>query len=171
MAGNTSQIALKSSVRYHTLMEIRERKTIVALIYFALAALVSGGSLYGNCAPFGAAFVGASGAGLPGVCALLGAGLGYHAAFGFSESAEYIASCVMIYTVAFVCQYLPFFKKKFFMPGVVICVMGITMAFGSISTVREDTPYLARMVIEVWLSGCFTFLYGSFFLWNCTAMG
>lgn len=55
-------------------------------IHLMLAAVLAGAEVFGGFAPFGVAMVGASGTGLCGGAALLGAGFGYLTLLGFSDA-------------------------------------------------------------------------------------
>ena len=55
------------------------------VIRFLLGAMLSGAEIFGGYAPFGLGLVAASGSGLDGFCALLGACFGYLSFQGFAE--------------------------------------------------------------------------------------
>lgn len=142
-------------------LRLGQRETLFnyPILCFLIAFLIAGGKIMEEPVPFGAAFIGASGAGLGGICSLIGAVLGYGYFFGITDGIEYIAACVMIFTVAFVCQYIPVYKNKCFMPIMVAFVVGVTMAYGAVSSVRSDLPYILRMLFEVMSGGMLTVLY------------
>ena len=71
------------------------------LIRFFLAAALAGGEALPGCSPFGLALVGASGAGLEGFFALVGAVLGYLLSQGLESGLRYAACSVLIFSVAF----------------------------------------------------------------------
>ena len=71
------------------------------VIRFLLGALLAGAEIFGGYAPFGLGLVGASGSGLDGFCALLGACFGYLTMEGFVEGLRYAAACVLVFSVAF----------------------------------------------------------------------
>ena len=131
------------------------------VVCFLLAFIISGMRVLGECAPFAAAFIGASGAGGMGIAALCGAILGYITFFGVNQSIQYIAAGVIVYTAAFVCQYASLYSKRLFMPCVVTIIVGITMAFGTISAIRNDVPFIIRIIFEICCSGVFTYLYAA----------
>ncbi len=142
-------------------LQLGQRETLFnyPILCFLAAFIIAGGKIMEEAVPFGAAFIGASGAGLGGICSLAGAVLGYGYFFGITDGIEYIAACVMIFTVAFVCQYIPVYKNKWFMPIMVAFIVGVTMAYGAVSSVRSDLPYILRILFEVMSGGVLTFLY------------
>ena len=72
------------------------------VIRFLLGAMLSGAEIFGGYAPFGLGLVAASGSGLDGFCALLGACFGYLSFQGFAEGLRYVASiyCTHLYIPA-----------------------------------------------------------------------
>jgi len=132
-----------------------------AAVCFVLAFLLAGASVLDACAPFAVAFVGASGAGLYGASALTGMAAGYAFFYGLGDGIQYIAAGVMVYTTAFVCQYISVYEKRWFMPIMVTIIVGMTMAFGTVSTVRAELPFLLRLGFDVFSSGIMTYLYMS----------
>ena len=73
-------------------------------LYFALGFVMSGARVLGDGAPFGLAMVACAGAGINGVCCLVGSALGYFVSGGAEWGIKYVAACVMAFTVAFVVQ-------------------------------------------------------------------
>ena len=61
---------------------------------FLLSAVLAGAELFGGYAPFGLGMVAASGSGLDGFSALLGACFGYLVFLGFAEGLRYAAAAV-----------------------------------------------------------------------------
>ena len=70
-------------------------------IHLLLAAVLAGAVLFEDAAPFGAAFVGASGSGLYGGAALVGACFGSLATLDFSAGLRYSSSAILTFAVAF----------------------------------------------------------------------
>ena len=119
------------------------------LLCLVLAFAVAGGTVLGESVPLGVAFVAAAGPGLGGFLSLVGTCLGYGYFFGLSQGIEYITAALMLYTIAFVCQYTKLLHKPWFMPGVTALVLGVTMAYGAVSSIRSDLPYVLRILFEV----------------------
>ena len=71
------------------------------VIRFLLGAMLSGAEIFGGYAPFGLGLVAASGSGLDGFCALLGACFGYLSFQGFAEGLRYVAGCILAFSLAF----------------------------------------------------------------------
>ena len=86
------------------------------LIRFLLGALLAGAEIFGGYAPFALALVGASGSGLDGFCALLGACFGYLTMEGLVEGLRYVAASVLTFSVAFAFFDVGLYRKSWFMP-------------------------------------------------------
>ncbi|MBQ3009963.1 MAG: SpoIIE family protein phosphatase, partial [Oscillospiraceae bacterium] len=112
-----------------------------------------------QCVNMAVAFVGAVGASGKGVSALIGCAVGYSVLWGFDDSAEYIASAVVIYTVSFVCQYSPIYHKRWFRIINVTLVLGITCAFGAVSSVISDFSYFHDLLSEIVCGSMCAFIY------------
>lgn len=163
MSGSTKTIIQTKGIKRNRLGEIVHLNYVSKLFQFCLYCcvgfLIAGAGVFDECAPYAAAFVGASGVGVLGFGSLIGTTIGYTFFYGFSNSAEYIAACVMIFTTAFVCQYSPVYRKKYFMPIVVTVMVGITIAFGTVSTIRDDIPFFLRLLFEVSTGGGLTYVF------------
>ena len=89
-------------------------------IRFLLGAILASGSLlpgsHMGCAPFGVGFVAASGAGMEGLCALLGAAAGYLWCHGLVGGIRWAAAAVLCYSVAF--AFLDACRWRWFLPAV-----------------------------------------------------
>ncbi|MBP1736649.1 MAG: stage sporulation protein [Oscillospiraceae bacterium] len=85
-------------------------------IRFFLAAMLAGANIFGSYAPFGLGMVAASGAGLDGFCALVGACFGYLAFQGFSSGLPYVAASILIYSVSFAFYDIRVYRNALFMP-------------------------------------------------------
>ena len=72
-------------------------------IRLLLACMLAEAGIFGGYAPFALGLVGASGTGLEGFTALLGACVGYLAFRGFVEGLPYVAACILAFSVSFVC--------------------------------------------------------------------
>ena len=66
--------------------------------------------------PFGLGLVAASGSGLDGFCALLGACFGYLSFQGFAEGLRYVAGCILAFSLAFAFFDVKAYRKSWFMP-------------------------------------------------------
>lgn len=130
-----------------------------AALYFLLGFAMSGTRVLGDGAPFGLAMVSSAGAGLNGVCSLVGAALGYFATGGVEWGIKYVAACVLAFTVAFVFMETKLYGKAFFLPIVAGLVMAVTGFMGTFVAEAEGTPVIARLSMETVLafSGCYFF--------------
>ena len=86
-------------------------RTAECVIRFLLGALLAGAEIFGGYAPFGA-----SGSGLDGLCALLGACFGYLTMQGMPEGLRYTAACILVFSVAFAFFDVKAYRKSWFMP-------------------------------------------------------
>ena len=84
--------------------QVRYRLIQKMLLCFCISFIFTGLCINDSCFCMAIAFIGASGADIFGLFALIGGCLGYSFFFGFDEAAIYIASSVMVYTVSFVFQ-------------------------------------------------------------------
>jgi len=127
-------------------------------IRFLLAAVLAGTEIFGGYAPFGLALVGATGSGLEGFCALLGACLGYVSFRGFTGGLRYAASAILCYSVAFAFYDVALYRKSWFMP---LVTGGLDAATGLIYL--SDLGWTEENVIffatEVLLAGAGAYFY------------
>ena len=135
----------------------------ILFLRFFISFLLSGLMINDSGLCLSTAFVGASGSGISGVFALIGCCLGYSLYFGFDEAAIYIASAVMIYTVSFVFQYSVIYQNRFFKPFNVALILGVSSAFGLVSTIRGEQPLYSFIVGEALLGGLMTYVYEALF--------
>lgn len=105
---------------------------------FLLAAVLSGADLPGGYAPLGAAFVGASGSGVDGLCALLGAAFGSLCFRGPAAGLRDISAAVLVFSVAFALFDAKLYQRVWFMPAVTGGMVAVT-GFVSL-TAEELTP-------------------------------
>ena len=83
---------------------------------FLLSAILAGAELFGGYAPFGLGMVAASGSGLDGFSALLGACFGYLVFLGFAEGLRYAAAAILVFSVAFAFYDIRPYRAAWFMP-------------------------------------------------------
>lgn len=131
-------------------------------LYFALGFVMSGARVLGDGAPFGLAMVACAGAGINGVCCLVGSALGYFVSGGAEWGIKYVAACVMTFTVAFVFMETKLYKKTFFLPAVAGTVMALAGFMGTFVAEAGGTPMTARLCLETVLAfaGCYFFRDG-----------
>ena len=91
-----------------------------AALYFTGGFVLSVARVLGTAGPFGIAAVAAAGAGLNGVCCLLGAALGYIVSGGLSWGIRYLAAIVIVFTVEFSFQDTRLYKNTLFGPPQVL---------------------------------------------------
>ena len=121
-------------------------------LYFVMGGVMACARVLRSGAPFGMAMVASSGAGLSGVCALVGACTGYLIGGGLEWGIRYIAASVLVYTVAFVFHEAGAGKSEFFMPATAALVMGLTGFLGSFALEEGSVPVAAELFLELTLA-------------------
>ncbi len=129
-------------------------------VRFILAFILSRTRLFGSYAPFGAAFVASSGAGIPGVSALIGASLGYLLEGGLLWSLKYLAISLLTAAASFVFRDTEFFRKKYFP-----LASGLVMAACTGIVYAADGGWsfsaVSMYIMETAVVGGFAYLYRS----------
>lgn len=120
--------------------------------YFLTGFLMSAARIAGLAAPFGAAVVAQSGAGLNGVASLAGACLGYLAVGGLAWGIRYAAACVLIFTVGFIFIDSRVRARVWFMPVCAAVIMAATGLLGGLSTGEEPVELIVPAMVEAVLS-------------------
>lgn len=95
-------------------------------IHLLLAAVLAGAEVFGGFAPFGVAMVGASGTGLCGGAALLGAAFGYMTLLGFADGLRYLSAAILTFAVGFAFYDVKVFRRPWVMPVVAGLMNGCT---------------------------------------------
>ncbi len=125
---------------------------------FLLGAVLAGGELFGGYAPFGVGLVACSGSGMDGLCALLGAAMGYLSFRGFVEGLRYAAACVLVFSVAFAFYDVKFYARSWFMPLVAAAMDAVT-GFVYLSDAAWRPAQVAFFATEVLLAGASAYFY------------
>ena len=128
-------------------------------VAFLLGFTLAGARVRLTGAPFGVALAASAGSGLLGVCALLGACLGYLVTGGLEWGVRYMAASVLVYTVAFVFHELPLSRRSFFMPAAAALVCALTGFLGSFTQTAQDPPWIASLILETVLAGACCWFY------------
>lgn len=133
-------------------------------VRFLLGAILAGGELFygsaglGGCAPFGMGLVACSGSGMDGLCALLGAGLGYLFFRGVAEGIRYTAACVLVFSVAFAFYDARLYQRRWFMP--LVCAgMNALTGFVYLSDASWSAAQVVFFSTEVLLAGASAWFY------------
>ncbi len=142
--------------------EVFRSQTMVRLaewgIRFTLGAVLSAGEIFGGFSPFGVGFVACSGSGTDGLCALLGAVLGYLTFRGFLEGIRYAAACVLVFSVAFAFYDVKLYKKRWFMPLMAAGMDAVT-GFVYLSDALWRPSRVVFFLTEVLLAGASAYFY------------
>ena len=133
-------------------------RTAECAIRFLLGALLAGAEIFGGYAPFALGLVGASGSGLDGFCALLGACFGYLTMQGFAEGLRYTAACILVFSVAFAFFDVKAYRKTWFMPLAAAAMDGIT-GFVYLSDQGWTRENLVFFGTELLLCGASVYFY------------
>ena len=130
-----------------------------AVVYLIGGVLLASGRLLGAAGPFGMAAVAASGAGLNGVAALIGAAIGYIISCGLAGSIRYLAAIVLVYTISFAFQDTKLASKSVFAPATAAVSALSTGILSSFTSVFTQAPAAAVVLIETVFSfgGCWFF--------------
>lgn len=130
-------------------------------IHLMLAAVLAGAEVFGGFAPFGVAMVGASGTGLCGGAALLGAGFGYLTLLGFSDALRYLSAAILTFAVGFAFYDMKLFQRPWTMPGVAGLMNGCTgfiyLSQGGWRTV-DVIYFLSEIALTVAAAWCYRVL-------------
>ena len=97
-------------------------------IHFLLAAVLAGSGIGKSCAPFGVAFVGASGSSIRGGGALLGACFGYLTTMELSQGLRHTSTAMLIFAVSFAFYDLKLFRTPWLLPLLTAVIHSFTGA-------------------------------------------
>lgn len=127
-------------------------------IAFLLTAVLTGAEVLQGHSFFALALVAVWGPGGEGVCALLGATLGYLSFLGFVDGLRYIAASMMVYAVALAVGEFRIYRKTWFMPLMAAALNG-AVGFVYQSALGWHTKDMAGYGIEVALTGIMVYCY------------
>ena len=128
------------------------------LIRMLLGGMLAGAEIFGGFAPFGLGMTAASGAGLEGLSALVGACFGYLAFRGFVDGLPYIAACILTFSVSFAFYDVKLYRQGWFMPVVAALLGGVTefvYLSGRLTQVQQGVFF----VTELFLVAASTYFY------------
>lgn len=91
-------------------------KCIVLGMNLILGLIAASAVIFQSCSPFGIGMVAQAGAGLPGLFCMIGAGIGYLLVLGLSHGIKYIATTMIVFTIAFVFKEIRLSRTSWFMP-------------------------------------------------------
>lgn len=128
------------------------------IIRFLLGAMLAGAEIFGGYAPFGLALTAASGSGVGGFCALLGACFGYLSFQGFVEGLRYVAASILVFSISFAFYDIRAYRKVWFMPAAAALMDGMT-GFVYLSDRGWTVENLIFFGTEVVLAGAAVYFY------------
>ena len=127
-------------------------------IHLLLGAVLAGGVIFEQCAPFGVALVAASGTGLCGGGALLGACFGYLMLLPFTISLRYMSASILTFAVAFAFYDVKLLRRPWAMALVAGLMNGSTglvyLAQRSVDA-AETACFLTELFLTVGAAFCF----------------
>ena len=127
-------------------------------IAFLLTATLTGAEFLEGHAFFALALVAVWGPGWEGVCALLGASLGYLCFLGFVGGLRYIAASMMVYAVALAMGEFRLYRKSWFMPLMAALLNG-AVGFVYQSPIGWDRATAASYLAELALTAVVVYCY------------
>lgn len=128
------------------------------LIRLLLAAVLAGVGILDGRAPFGPAMVGASGAGVAGAAAMIGACLGSLLQLELTDGLRYASASILIYAAAFAFYDVRFLRKAWTMPlvtGTMLVFTGLVADSRITWTVEEQVGFLLEVALSVGAVWCF----------------
>ena len=134
------------------------RQLVDALCRLLLAAVLSAAAVFQGCTPFGLALVAASGSGLEGFSALVGAVLGTMLYSGFAEGLRYAAAAVLIFSVSFAFYDVKIFARSWFMPLIALAMNAVT-GFIHRSATGWTSQRLIFFLTELFFTAAATYYY------------
>ena len=157
MDGSGRFAALKTALGRRQ-MDHRMIGVLHGAVFLLLGLTLSSARVLDDGAPLGIAMTAAAGPGLAGVCALVGAALGYLSG-GIGWGIRYIAASVLVYTIGFVFQETSLYRRRLFMPGAAGLVTAATAVMATYSLSRGGLPLYARFAVESCLAfgACYFF--------------
>jgi len=127
-------------------------------IRFLLGTVLAGAELFGGCAPFALGLTAASGPGLDGLCALVGACFGYLVFRGFAEGLRCAAACVLVFSVQFAFWDVAFLRRGWAVPVVTAALDALT-GFAYLGARAWRTEEVVAFSTEILLAGASAYLY------------
>ena len=121
-------------------------------------AMLAGADIFGGYAPFGMGMTAASGAGLDGFSALVGACFGYLTFQGFAEGLRYAAASILIFSAAFAFYDVGAYRRAWFMPSMAALMDAVT-GFVYLSDRGWTPENLIFFSTEVLLAGAAAYFY------------
>lgn len=124
----------------------------------AAGFLLARAVIFGEYAPFGAAFSAALGAGGSALFGLLGAACGYLSVLQRVNGLKYVAICILIYTAGFVFRDTALGKKRWFMP-LAATISSAAIGFVFVADAGFAAQKLAFTITEVAITALGSYFY------------
>lgn len=131
----------------------------MAVVHLVGGVVLASARLLGAAGPFGIAAVAAAGAGINGVCCLVGAALGYMLSFGITGSVRFIAAIFLVYTAEFAFQDSRVFQSRVFAPATAAACALLTGVLSGMTEIFSKAPEAATVLLETVFAygGCWFF--------------
>ncbi|MBQ9044924.1 MAG: SpoIIE family protein phosphatase [Oscillospiraceae bacterium] len=121
-------------------------------VCFALGLVLSAARIGDSCAPFGTAILAVLGYGSGGLVCLLGASIGYYAAFGFTVGTQMTAGCVLTFAACYFLRNSAFLYTRWAPPVISAVTYGITRL--AVTALSGGFTVLICARLLFWLSLC-----------------
>lgn len=128
------------------------------LIRMLLGGVLAGAEIFGGYAPFALGLTAASGAGLEGLSALIGACFGYMVFRGFLDGLPYVAACILTFSVSFAFYDVKLYRQGWFMPVIAALLGGVT-EFVYLSDTLTGVAQVVFFATELLLIAASAFFY------------
>ena len=133
-------------------------RVVQGCIRMLLSAVLAGAQVLDGRAPFGVAMTAASGAGIPGGGAVLGACLGSLCQLEMTSGLRYASAALLCYAAAFALYDIRFLRRAWTMPlvgGVAVAFTGLATHTRTAWTVAEQVDFVLEILLTVGAVWCF----------------
>ena len=124
-----------------------KRRLLEPLGRAALACLLTAGSFGGLCAPLPLAITAAAGPGLPGLCCVLGCGLGAFLFLPFQAGLRQLAAAILIFSGSIAFFDTKFFPRRFFRPGLAAALLLLVAGLAGYYLLSEQALILRVLAV------------------------
>ncbi len=128
------------------------------LVRTLLSFILAGAEIFGGFSPFALGMTAASGAGMEGTSALIGACAGYFVFRGFVDALPYVAACILTFSVSFAFYDIRLYRKSWFLPTVAALLHGVT-GFVYLSSRLTNVPQYVFFFTELLLVAASAYFY------------
>lgn len=149
----------KESLTARWAQMVHASKWTELLACFLLGLVLSAASLGNHCAPFGLAMIATLGYGSGGFMCLLGAGIGYYAAFGFTVGTQMASGCVLTFSACYFLRNHRYIFSRYTPSVISVITYGLTRVAVSMFTGGITWMILVRVMMQLALCGGCAFAF------------